>query len=290
MWTSSLGDTKCLFSTFLALSLSSISSFPFASSSLHSSPQLSNFFWHPTILSFNHSPISRPLTKPQQLVYTSSAIMKLLPYWLSMPNDHWQIVVRCSVAAWCCMLTCLVHSSLELNGLAAFLAVIFVMVSPPSTPLIVFTYHSLVGGLIVVTTWAWCVAGMKASVGLRSSERDRTTEGTALYAAGISYSNGTLLPGVSDAQALAIIQAAVYDGNFLQARSSAIWGAFLFIGVFPIWILRAYRAKYFAVMVRSLVPQSSQPGLRLLTYLASPGFLLDPSFDICYYISPPSTF
>jgi hypothetical protein len=95
---------------------------------------------------------------------------------------------------------------------------------------------------VVLATWAYSVAGMRASVAVRNVARDTATARRAIAAAGF-----TSAP--SPAQQYAALQPAIYRGDFVQPASSAIWAVWLLVGCIPIFLIRAYRVRLFHVMV-----------------------------------------
>lgn len=147
-------------------------------------------------------------------------------------------------------------------GQTAFLSLILVFIKPPGEATIVFLAQSLLASVALAVTWAWCVLGTKLAVLARDHERDlriaNATNGSVLRHnpnATMTDLEGMGIKSISIRRSnyarssLGRLVESVFEGAFLQAGPSAIWGVFLFIGIYGIFLIRAYQVRLFFVMV-----------------------------------------
>ncbi|KAF9513513.1 hypothetical protein BS47DRAFT_1362373 [Hydnum rufescens UP504] len=141
-------------------------------------------------------------------------------------SNHLSIVVafRCWTAGWL---------------LAAFLSFILVFIKPPAEATIVFLAQSLLGSVVLAITWACHLA--------RDHQRDQRIASAA---------QGSILkqnPNATQAEIDGQLLVTIFEGAFLQPAPSAIWGVFLFIGIYGVFLIRAYQVRLFFVMVFSTI-------------------------------------
>ncbi|KAG8908239.1 Eukaryotic translation initiation factor 5A [Tulasnella sp. 403] len=156
-------------------------------------------------------------------------------------SDRWNIL-RVWVAVW-------LYDQFESRpveksaGQAAFLSLILAFIKFPNDPSIVFLFHTLIGGIGMMVVWGWCVLGTKLSLLARDSHRDLETY--VRLNSSIYQQNPNPHPGQIEGQLIA----AVFQGQFLQAPSSAVIAVWLFIGTYAVFIVRAYHQRLFFIMV-----------------------------------------
>jgi len=89
--------------------------------------------------------------------------------------------------------------------------------------------------------WAWGVAAMAAALQARS---------TTLLASQYTTAQSSLVSGVApDAQ----FQSFIFHGDFLDARSSAVFAAFFFVGIYAMSALRAVAPKLTLMSIFSMI-------------------------------------
>ncbi|KAG8971789.1 hypothetical protein FRB90_010379, partial [Tulasnella sp. 427] len=99
------------------------------------------------------------------------------------------------------------------------------------------------GGIVVCAVWGWSVLAMKLSLLARDSVKDQTTY--AMVNQTIFRENPDMQPAQIEGRFLE----EVFKGIFLQAGSSAIYAVFLFIGIYFIFLIRAFVPRLFFIMV-----------------------------------------
>jgi Putative ER transporter, 6TM, N-terminal len=181
-------------------------------------------------------------------------------------SNHLSIVVafRCWTAGWLCALVLAISPVEHSAVLAAFLSFILVFIKPPAEATIVFLAQSLLASVVLLITWAWCVLGLKFSHLARDHQQDQrianATQGSILKQKpnvtqaeidGMVISISIFFPDLSYSLQGQLV-ATVFEGAFLQPGPSAIWGVFLFIGIYGIFLIRAYQVRLFFVMVFSV--------------------------------------
>ncbi|KAF8798312.1 hypothetical protein BYT27DRAFT_7177807 [Phlegmacium glaucopus] len=114
------------------------------------------------------------------------------------------------------------------QGHAAFFSVIVALMLPPTFALSIFVMAVLTLFFGILVGWAWGSAAMAAGLAVRSS---------TLLARQQQKLQSSLVQGVPISQQ---IQSQTFHGIFLDPRTSAVYGAFLFIGMFALGSLRAY--------------------------------------------------
>ncbi|KAF8168489.1 hypothetical protein B0H34DRAFT_816566 [Crassisporium funariophilum] len=135
---------------------------------------------------------------------------------------------RCCVAVAVTMILLVDNSTSLSMGQAAFFAAIVAVMLPPTFALSVFIMAILTLLLGMLIGWAWGSAAMAAALSVRSS---------SLLAQQQQKLQSSLVPG----EPIALqIQNQTFHGIFLDPRSSAVYGAFFFIGNFAMGAIRAY--------------------------------------------------
>ncbi|KAF9516678.1 hypothetical protein BS47DRAFT_1483825 [Hydnum rufescens UP504] len=158
-----------------------------------------------------------------------------------------RVAFRCWLAGWLCALVLVISPVEHSAGQAVFLSLILVFIKPPAEPTIVFLAQSLFASVVLAITWAWCVLGLKFSNLTRDHQRDQRTA---------NATEGSVLrhnPNATQAEVEGQLVASVFEGAFLQPGPSAIWGVFLFVGIYSVFLIRAYQVRLFFVMVFATV-------------------------------------
>ncbi|KAF8331978.1 uncharacterized protein EI90DRAFT_907939 [Cantharellus anzutake] len=158
-----------------------------------------------------------------------------------------RVAIRCWVAAFLCILSMLISPIEHAAGQAAFLPMIFVFIKPPSDPTIVFLYQWVLTAIFVAAEWAWCILGMKLSVLARNQVHDQRIFNSTVHSI---YTHD---PNATGAQIEGALIRKVFEGEFLQAGSSAVWAAFLFVGTYFALLIRVYNVKLFFIMVFAVI-------------------------------------
>ncbi|KAF9031494.1 hypothetical protein BDZ89DRAFT_1063889 [Hymenopellis radicata] len=139
--------------------------------------------------------------------------------------------LRCCVSLAVSLIFLVATDTDNLLGQAAFFTGILAVMLPPSfaISLFIMAASTLIVGMCL--GWAWACAATAAAI----SVRDR-----ALLSRQMQEVQASLVDGVS---VQAQLQLAIFQGKFLDPRSSAVYGAFLFIGTFFLGTINAFRPK-----------------------------------------------
>ncbi|KAJ6613973.1 hypothetical protein B0H10DRAFT_2436246 [Mycena sp. CBHHK59/15] len=139
--------------------------------------------------------------------------------------------LRCVLATVAAMVLLVDNASLNSMGQAGFFAAIISMMLPPMMALSVFALASITLLLGMLLGWAWGAATMAAGLAVQDA---------ALLAQRTAAAQATLVNGVPPATQLAAL---AFHGYFLDARTSAVYGAMFFVGTFFMGALRAHAPK-----------------------------------------------
>ncbi|KAF4566563.1 hypothetical protein EYR36_011994 [Pleurotus pulmonarius] len=118
---------------------------------------------------------------------------------------------------------------------------ILAIMLPPSMPLTLFILAGLTLGIGMLLGWAWGAAAMAAALKARSQ---------ALLNTQLQLAQASLNPNVP---VQLQFQQFIFQGRFLDARSSAIYGAFIFIGAFFLGALRGFVPNLALVSIFGLI-------------------------------------
>ncbi|KAI9512000.1 hypothetical protein F5148DRAFT_157072 [Russula earlei] len=135
---------------------------------------------------------------------------------------------RCWLSAWAAFLLMLPHKSLMTMGNAAFFAFLASLLLPPSFPVQFFFF--MIGLLLIGVLLGWAIgaAGMKAAVAVRDK---------VLLRSSLQVANETAAGSANPDQVFKVV---IFQGEFLDVRSSAVFGVFLAMGTLLFAIIRAY--------------------------------------------------
>ncbi|KAI8970891.1 hypothetical protein BD414DRAFT_501521 [Trametes punicea] len=164
----------------------------------------------------------------------ASSFWDRLPPWLSKNLrswKSWKLVLRCWVASWVSFVIMLPNKSLATLGNTAFFSFILSIIVPPNMPVQIFMFlvTTIVSGLAL--GWALSCAGMAAALAARDKTLlKQTLQKTAESTAGLANPD-------------ALFQDAIFNGEFLDTRSTVVFGVFLGFGCFLFSFIRAYAPK-----------------------------------------------
>ncbi|EUC64408.1 fusaric acid resistance-like protein [Rhizoctonia solani AG-3 Rhs1AP] len=171
---------------------------------------------------------------PEEPTPKSSQAMSLIPEWATKAASNrrsWKLLVRCWVATWVCFILILPNKTLTAMGNAAFFAAIASFIAPPAMALQMYFFAMLTLMIGCLLGWAWGSAAMAAAL----QARDQVLLGRALLSAQQAATN--------QANPDAYFRKAVFRGDFLDTRSTVVFGVFLGIGAFALALMRIKSPK-----------------------------------------------
>ncbi|KAG8773968.1 hypothetical protein FRC12_002211 [Ceratobasidium sp. 428] len=176
---------------------------------------------------------TEPGPKPPEPEMSPKA-KSFIPEWVTKAASRkrsWKLLARCWVASWVCFILILPNKSLKAMGNAAFFASIAGFIAPPAMPfqLYFFAMFTLMIGCLL--GWAWGSAGMAASL----SARDQLLLKSTLVV--------TQQAAANQANPDAYFKKAIFRGDFLDTRSTVVYGVFLAVGAFVLALLRVKSPK-----------------------------------------------
>ncbi|WVQ85239.1 hypothetical protein IAT38_007404 [Cryptococcus sp. DSM 104549] len=172
----------------------------------------------------------------------------LAPWFTRALNDRrqWKNWVRCMISTFACMVLMLAQPSLNALGAAAFFCPLVSQMLPPYLALSIYVFAMITLIIGLLFGWAWGNAAMAAALRARSP---------ALYQRQMAAAQAGWVPGVSP---ILQFESNIIHGDFLDPRSSAVYGVFIFVGGYFLGWLRATRprltlAAIFATIIMDLV-------------------------------------
>ncbi|KAH9919970.1 uncharacterized protein BXZ73DRAFT_104789 [Epithele typhae] len=181
-------------------------------------------------LSTAASPTPVPLATAQK----KTTFLDKLPPWIITnlrSAKSRKMLLRCWLASWCAFILIIPEKSLATLGSTAFFALLVSMLLPPNMPLQVFFFAVATLVIGISLGWALSCAAMAASLKVRNQTvLKETLQKTRESAAGMANPE-------------AEFKDAIFNGEFLEASSDAIFGVFLGCGVFMFALMRAYAPK-----------------------------------------------
>ncbi|KAI0646345.1 hypothetical protein C8Q79DRAFT_909612 [Trametes meyenii] len=173
-------------------------------------------------------------TKAPPARTASPSVWDKLPPWASKNLrswKSWKLLLRCWIASWVSFVIILPNRSLATLGNTAFFSFLVSIMVPPNMPVQVFIFAITTLVLGLALGWAIACAGMAAAL----AARDQT------------LLKATLQKEVASAAGLAnpdaLFQSAIFRGDFLDTRSTVVFGVFLGFGCFVFALVRAYAPK-----------------------------------------------
>ncbi|KJA27441.1 hypothetical protein HYPSUDRAFT_131287 [Hypholoma sublateritium FD-334 SS-4] len=130
--------------------------------------------------------------------------------------------IRCCAAFAATAILLVSRKTSDTMGQAAFFSLLVAVILPPSLALSVFLVAAITLLIGMLLGWAWGNAAMASALAARSStllmqQKEKLAQSVSLQT-----------------------QLFTFHGNFLDPRSSAVYGAFLFVGAFGLGAMRAY--------------------------------------------------
>ncbi|KAL5519292.1 hypothetical protein ACEPAH_975 [Sanghuangporus vaninii] len=163
-----------------------------------------------------------------------SRVLGMTPTWVS-DNLHsarsWKLLARCWVATWATLIVMLPNKSLTTLGNTAFFGILVSLIIPPSMPVQMFFFAVallLIGQLL---GWGLGSAAMKAATSARDQVVLRSTYEAAEQTAATA------------ANPDAAFRLEIFEGIFLDARSTVVYGVMLGVFSFMFGLGRAYRPR-----------------------------------------------
>jgi hypothetical protein len=143
-----------------------------------------------------------------------------------------QLLFRSCLASWAALLLLLPTKSLQTYGNLSYFAVLMSLLIPPGYPVqiyIVLIFQALLG---LLTGWGIGSAAMKAALAVRSHLVDEST---------LQKATNSFQGNVNPDQLYKIV---VFQGEFLDAKASVVFGVFLAFGAMIFALVRAYGAPF----------------------------------------------
>ncbi|KAF9560292.1 hypothetical protein CPC08DRAFT_708223 [Agrocybe pediades] len=209
-----------------------------------------------------------------------SGINGLLP-WLKPALQSRRTIktwLRCCIALAVALILMVATKPSNTMGQAAFFCVIVAVMLPPTMALSVFIMAATTLLLGMLLGWAWGSAAMASALSVRSS---------ALLAAQQQQVQSSINPN-SPIPATLQVQLQTFHGAFLDPRSSAVYGAFLFLGAFGLATLRAFLPNLallsiFGTIVLDVMCTTG-PLVPRAQYIIAESFLLPATFYVAVAI------
>ncbi|KZO95427.1 hypothetical protein CALVIDRAFT_599211 [Calocera viscosa TUFC12733] len=155
----------------------------------------------------------------------------------------WKPAIRCAIVGWICWVLLLIIPVERKLGQASFFIMVVSIINPPSDPLAVFIEKTLGIFLFVGIGWAWGAIAYAIAISVRSGvepldaiarESDR-------------------FPGLQSSDPASFLQQSVFDGVYLETKSSAVMATFLGVGVAIMTYLRGKLAPSFGQPTASIL-------------------------------------
>ncbi|GMK54826.1 hypothetical protein CspeluHIS016_0114120 [Cutaneotrichosporon spelunceum] len=185
-----------------------------------------------------HGQPQSPSTSSPETNHATSTKQKrtLLPSWLTTAlrtKRTWKNWARSMVALLAVTLLMVIQkTSTALGSTGTFFGLLTCAILPPMMPFSVFLFALLTLGLGMLLGWAWGTAAWAAGLRARDAALLQTTmQGVQAQAQAA---------GANPQRAM---QAAIFNGDFLDPRSSAVHGVFIFVGAYFFGWIRATKPK-----------------------------------------------
>ncbi|KAA1472661.1 hypothetical protein DENSPDRAFT_872334 [Dentipellis sp. KUC8613] len=169
-----------------------------------------------------------PADTPQK---PRSSFRGYVPDWVAtnvQSKKSWKMVFKCWLATWAALILLLPHASLQVMGNAAFFSLLCAFFLPPSIPLQLYMIMSSTLLLGLLLGWGIGSAGMRGALAARNQAVLKETLQKAQES----------LAGLSNPDQVFKIE--IFQGMFLDARSSVVYGVFMGFGSFIFALIRAY--------------------------------------------------
>ncbi|TYJ56489.1 hypothetical protein B9479_002736 [Cryptococcus floricola] len=167
-----------------------------------------------------------------------------IPDWLEdswTDRRQWKNFIRCMIATFAPLVLLVCQSSLNVIGQATFFAPLVSQMIPPYMALGIYLFVILTMVLGICFGWAWGAAAMAAAIRARSQVLLQSQ--VQAEQAGYNQSGNIELQ----------YSASIFRGAFLDPRSSAVYGVFLFVGAYGLGFIRAVRPKLTLGSIASVI-------------------------------------
>ncbi|CDZ98124.1 Predicted membrane protein [Phaffia rhodozyma] len=175
-------------------------------------------------------------SEPDQMhpVETKSKLKSVVQEYLNdikplLIKKNFKKLTRCLVATFAALILLVDEKSLKVMGQAGFFCAMVSVMVPPSLPVSLFFMACSTILMGMLFGWAWGCAAMAASLQARSKTLLAST-----------YERVTV--GLNN-NPDATFSSSIFAGDFLDPRSSTVFGIFLFFGCFALGALRAHIPK-----------------------------------------------
>ncbi|OXM76143.1 hypothetical protein C364_06247 [Cryptococcus neoformans Bt63] len=174
-----------------------------------------------------------PPPPPPSRIEALANALRIPPWFTPSLTDRrqWKNFARCILATFATLILMVCQNSLDQLGSAAFFAPLVSQMLPPYMALSIYIFALLTLLVGLCFGWAWGVAAMAAALRARSQ---------SLYQSQLQAESSGYDPSVSTALQF---QASIFRAAFLDPRSSAVYGVFLFFGAYGLGFLRATNPK-----------------------------------------------
>ncbi|KAL1742634.1 hypothetical protein HDZ31DRAFT_42783 [Schizophyllum fasciatum] len=162
-------------------------------------------------------------TSPPPLTSNGGWLQKTLPWLMPALKNRRTLKTwaRCTLVLFAALVLLVDQDTLATMGQAGFFAALVCVMLPPNLALPLWTIAAATLLIGMCLGWAWGIAAMASANNVRSTSR--------LLAA--------------QQEMIQKCQIWIFHGHFLDPRSSAVYGAFLFIGAYFMGLIRAHFPK-----------------------------------------------
>ncbi|KIM71841.1 hypothetical protein PILCRDRAFT_93686 [Piloderma croceum F 1598] len=184
----------------------------------------------------SHSSVAQEEKQPDTNTTSppKKSLLDSLPPWASTnlrSANSWKLLARCWLASWAAFVLLMPQASLNILGNTAFFTVMTSLFLPANLPVQMFVFSIATVVIGVLLGWGIGAAGMRGALAARNQVLLKSTlEKVQSSAAGLA--NPELLFSLK-----------IFEGVFLDTRSSIVFGCFLAIGTFFFALVRAYAPK-----------------------------------------------
>ncbi|WWD17770.1 hypothetical protein CI109_102211 [Kwoniella shandongensis] len=172
-------------------------------------------------------------SSPKSFVDKLEKTFHIPPWFTPYLTDRrqWKNFIRCMLATLGTLVLMLCQTSLNVMGQAAFFGALVSQMLPPYMALSVYIFALLTLIVGMCFGWAWGVAAMAAALRARSQQ----LLAQQVQSARAGYNQ--------NANIEAQYQESIFRGEFLDPRTSAVYGVFLFFGTYFLGLVRATRPR-----------------------------------------------
>ncbi|KAF7437434.1 hypothetical protein PC9H_004273 [Pleurotus ostreatus] len=167
-----------------------------------------------------------------------------LPSWLLVAlksRRKWKTFIRCTLVLVATLVLLVDDATLQSMGQAGFFAAILAIMLPPSMPLTLFILANMTLVIGMLLGWACGAAAMAAALKARSQ---------TLLIAQLQSAQALLDPNMPAALQF---ERLMFNGHFLDTRSSVVYGAFIFVGSFFLAAIRGLSPSLSLLSIFALI-------------------------------------